>query len=76
MLPLSLPIGTLFTSRVYSGSVVASAHVGRLTYRWGAKGHCGIDPQPVYVIPVLGGNVCEWVTPDLIIGLGNVPHTR
>lgn len=70
MYPPALPIGTLFTSRVYGGAVVPTAYVGTLTYQWGAKGQFGSEPKAYYCIPVLGGLVCEWVATDLIIGLG------
>jgi len=65
-LPNSLPIDTIYRDR--DGQMVSMKYGAKLTYWWGAKGHCGMDPKPVYSVPILGGHVCEYVTPDQVIG--------
>lgn len=58
-LPSSLPIGTRYPSRYFEG-YVASEYVANLTYRWGPT------PTPYYIVPILGGMVCEWIPADSI----------
>jgi len=65
-LPDKLPIGTVYWS-TFHGYYWRSEYEGKLTYRWGAKGHCGMDSQPIYTFPILGGHVCEYVLPDKIM---------
>jgi hypothetical protein len=64
--PPAAPIGSVYESKVFKG-ITETQYVGTLTYMWGAKGTSGIDPKPYYCIPVLGGNVCEWVAAELVM---------
>ena len=59
-LPEKLPVGIEYPSK-FHGATVQSEHEGKLIYWWGAKGHCGMEARPVYMIPILGGHVCEYV---------------
>lgn len=65
MLANTLPVGTTYQS-TYFGGVVKSEHEAKLIYRWGKKGECGMESQPIYYIPILEGHVGEYVTPDKV----------
>lgn len=58
--PSSIPIGTPFRSTFY-GAEVLSQYEGKLTWRWGR------GAGAYYVIPILGGHVCEWVPVERVV---------
>ena len=65
-LPNELPAGTQYHSRGL-GRIVTSEKPGRLSWVWGAKGTCGMDPKPYYCVPIGDGLVCDWVPLEAII---------
>jgi len=61
----TLPPGTLY--RQTDGSLHIMMHEAKLVYMWGAKGTVSMDARAFYYVPIFGGHVGLWITPENII---------
>lgn len=59
-LPITIPVGTRYVSTFHRRAVL-SRYEGKLTWRWGR------GAGAYYIIPILGGHVCEWVPADCVV---------
>jgi hypothetical protein len=61
----TLPPGTLY--RQTDGSLHIMIHEAKLIYMWGAKGTVSMDARPFYYVPIYGGHVGLWISPNCIV---------